>query len=226
MGERRRHRRRQAAWVGGWVWAVAFGLGGCAAAKMSATEPSAKADMAAPDANASPAPRKDAPEERPQDRAQPQTPDAPPPPDDPRAQVALERAKIEAQAAALWGAQRLDGPPTDTQPLESGGTEPLPPRTDPTPQPKPPAVQGAYDPPAPPDATDAVEGEGGTSADDEAAACAAPCGAADGICTSQATICAVAAAHPLDASFEVDCAWAAQVCQRAQRQCGTCRGVP
>jgi hypothetical protein len=135
-----------------------------------------------------------------------------------RARVAQAKGQVEALAASLWGArQGVDWASDPTSKAEAS-----PPARPPT--------QGASGDggagPSPAPALGAPTAEDATGAGDADGPCCQPCEAAAGICTSQATICEVAAAYPLDPSFAADCAWAAQVCQRAQRQCGACRGTP
>lgn len=163
----------------------------------------------------------------------------PPAPVSPREAVANAKRSIEKSAEQLWGTPPPTMPanphtPEGQQPVEdqprdpgadAGGTSDTTPPPDPTaidtqpttPQPitqpiKPPISQ----PPAPDPEQEALE---------LAARCAQTCDAASGICESRAAICEIADNHPLDETFQVDCAWADQICSRAQDTCAECQAA-
>jgi len=164
----------------------------------------------------------------------------PPIPVSPREAVAQAKRSIEKRAEQLWGEPPPAMPagtnkPEDQQPTEDHHTEvggnpgpdasadPSTIEKQPTaPQPIAQPVNPVYqplDPPAPDPEQPPQE------AIDLAERCSQTCDAASGICESRAAICEIADDRPLDETFQVDCAWADQICSRAQDTCAECQAA-
>jgi hypothetical protein len=148
----------------------------------------------------------------------------PAPPPDPwardHAAVLAAKAKIEASALALGlktgatSTHEVGLTPPDNATPDNNAMRPD--KTLPTPQPPQPKPQPSPAPQDPPLSGAQLEEHSG-------ARCDTTCAATDGICASQRTICEIAGAHPLDPSFEVECVWASQVCERARARCLDCQ---
>lgn len=152
----------------------------------------------------------------------------PAPPQDPwaRDHAAVLAAKAKIEASALTLGLKTGAPPLGevelTHPDNATPDHVTPPDKIPsapqhTPQPTPPTSPTPAQPPQDPL-------QSGTQLEEYSSArCDTACAATDGICASRRTICEIAGAHPLDPSFEVECVWASQVCERAQARCLDCQ---
>lgn len=149
----------------------------------------------------------------------------PPAPVSPREAVANAKRSIEKSAEQLWGAPPPAIPanphkPEGQQPAEDTSPLPDPTAIDTQPTTQPTTPQPITQPISQPPASDPEQ-----EALELAARCAQTCDAASGICESRAAICEIADDHPLDETFQVDCAWADQICSRAQDTCAECQAA-